>query len=290
MSRNALGKGLNALIRPVEAPPVESAGSKPVADSAAAEIDVQSIDPNPYQPRAQFRQEAMAELAQSIRSAGIIQPLVLRKTGERYQLIAGERRWRAAQIAGLKRVPAIVREIPESQALEITLVENIQREDLSPVEQARAFDRLTREYGFTQEEVARRTGKDRVTVTNTLRLLKLDKPILDLMDNGRLSAGHGRALLAIEDGRLRIALAERAARGRLTVRQIERLAAGGRKRPVVAPTSIDPNVRAAIDDLQRTLGTRVILRPKRGSRPGLLGIEYYDEEQLIALYDRLSGR
>jgi ParB family chromosome partitioning protein len=291
MARNALGKGLNALIRPPDPPAAAPDNAVPAAgQSAPGEVEIDLIDPNPYQPRTQFRQEALQELCESIRSAGIIQPLVLRKNGERYQLIAGERRWRAALLAGLKRVPAIVRDIPETQALEITLVENIQREDLSPIEQAKAFVRLTDEFGFTQEEVAHRTGKDRTTISNTLRLLNLDKDLQEMIDQGRLTAGHGRALLAIDDARLRKALAERAARGRLNVRQIERFAARKKNRPVPAPAAVDPNVRAAIEELQRTLGTRVILRPRRPGRPGQLAIEYYDEQQLIALYDRLLGR
>ncbi len=290
MSRSALGKGLNALIRPVEPPKEEPPTPAQVQQSPSAEVDIDRIDPNPYQPRRQFREEALGELAQSIRSTGIIQPLILRRNGARFQLIAGERRWRAAQIAGLKRVPAVVRDIPETEALEITLVENIQREDLSPVEEAWAYDRLTVEFSLTQEEVARRTGKDRATIANTLRLLKLEKSILDMIDDGRLSAGHGRALLAVEDARSRSALAGRAARGQLTVRQIERLATRRRNRPVASPTTPDPNVRAAVEELQRTLGTRIVLRERRGKRPGMLGIEYYDEQQLIALYDRILGR
>jgi ParB family chromosome partitioning protein len=296
MSRNALGKGLNALIRPPEPPAPAPAAAPPTPAVAAAhpgaatEVAIDRIDPNPYQPRTQFREEALGELAQSIRASGIIQPLVLRRHGERFQLIAGERRWRAAQQAGLKQVPAVVRDVPETQALELTLVENLQREDLSPIEQAKAFDRLTLEFGMTQEEVARRTGKDRATVANTLRLLKLEKSIQELIDLGRLTAGHGRALLAIDDPKLRLALAARAARGRLNVRQIERFAARRRNRPAAPTAPEDPNVKAALEELQRTLGTRVLLRPRRGKRPGLLAIEYYDEQQLIGLYDRLLGR
>jgi ParB family chromosome partitioning protein len=296
MSRNALGKGLNALIRPPEPPAPAPAAAPPTPAVAAAhpgaatEVAIDRIDPNPYQPRTQFREEALGELAQSIRASGIIQPLVLRRHGERFQLIAGERRWRAAQLAGLKQVPAVVRDVPETQALELTLVENLQREDLSPIEQAKAFDRLTLEFGMTQEEVARRTGKDRATVANTLRLLKLEKSIQELIDRGSLTAGHGRALLAIDDPKLRLALAARAARGRLNVRQIERFAARRRNRPAAPTAPEDPNVKAALEELQRTLGTRVVLRARRGKRPGLLAIEYYDEQQLIGLYDRLLGR
>jgi ParB family chromosome partitioning protein len=302
MTRNALGRGLNALIRPPEAPspepvatptevqPKPRTNAAPAAAGSPTEVAIDRIDPNPYQPRTQFREEALAELAQSIRASGIIQPLVLRRNGDRYQLIAGERRWRAALQAELKQVPAVIRDVPETQALELTLVENLQREDLSPIEQAKAFDRLSGEFGMTQDEVAQRTGKDRATVSNTIRLLKLEKPIQELIDRGSLSAGHGRALLAIEDPKLRQALAARAARGRMNVRQIERFAARRRTRPAGPPAPADPNVKAAMDELQRTLGTRVVLRPKRGKRPGLLAIEYYDDQQLIGLYDRLLGR
>lgn len=300
MSRNALGKGLNALIKPPEPSPHSVASEAQIhvnkevevktATGSPIQVPIDRIEPNPYQPRSQFREDALRELAQSIQSSGIIQPLVLRRHGERFQLIAGERRWRAAQQAGLKEVPAVVRDVPETQALEITLVENLQREDLSPIEQARAFARLTEEFGMTQEEVARRTGKDRATVANTLRLLKLDKTLQEMIDQGRLSAGHGRALLSIEDLKLRQALAHRAARGRLNVRQLERFAVRRQPKSVVPPTPIDPNVKAAIEELQRALGTRVVLRPRLGKRPGLLAIEYYDDQQLIGLYDRLLGR
>lgn len=291
MGRNALGKGLGALIRPLE-PATEVSTSTPVAESepSATDVDIGLIDQNPNQPRTQFREDALNELAQSIRSAGIVQPLVLRKNGARYQLIAGERRWRAALLAGLKRVPAVVRDVPEVQALEMALIENIQREDLSPIDQAKAFQRLTEQFGLTQEEVAVRTGKDRTTVSNTLRLLNLDQKIQQLIDEGRLSAGHGRALLGVEDSHLRQTLAARAVRGGMNVRQIEKFGVRRRNRKVVPPTTEDPNIKAAIEELQRTLGTRVILRARRAGRPGLLGIEYYDDQQLIALYDRLLGR
>ncbi len=255
------------------------------------QVDIDLIDPNPYQPRTHFREEALEELARSIRSSGIIQPLILRTRGPRYQLIAGERRWRAAQRAGILRVPAVVREVPEALALEITLVENLQREDLNPIEQARAFERLMTEFHLTQEEVAERTGKDRTTVANVVRLLKLDGAIQQMLEDGRLSAGHGRALLSFEDIRLRLALAERAARGQLTVRQIERLAARGAKAKMRSTTRVppDPNVKAALEELQRALGTRVFLKPCSKSRAGHLILEFYDNRQLMGLYERLMG-
>ncbi len=250
-------------------------------------VDIDLIDPSPYQPRQRFREQALEELAQSIRSSGIIQPLVLRSNGARYQLIAGERRWRAAQRAGLRRVPAVIREVPEEQALEITLVENIQREDLNPLEQARAFDRLMAEFRLTQEDVASRTGKDRATIGNAVRLLKLEAPIQLLLEEGKLSAGHGRALLAVADVQRRLALAQRAARGGITVRQIERLATRTGKAAPRSQAAIDANTRAALEELERALGTRVTLRPKTGKKPGQLQIEYYDDAQLNGLYERL---
>src|SRR5208282_6471985 len=261
MPRNALGKGLGALIREPEPPPQQHPPQAPVqvAGAAAAavapaltpsegllQVDIDLIDPSPFQPRTRFREEALEELARSIRASGIVQPLIVRRVGQRYQLIAGERRWRAAQRSALARVPAVVRDVRDDMALEMTLVENLQREDLNPVEQARAFQRLTDEFHLTQEEVADRTGKDRATIANSVRLLKLEDPILDLLEEGRLSAGHGRALLAISDVKMRLALSKRIARGGMTVRQVERLAS--RTAPPHAtsqPESPDPNTKAA---------------------------------------------
>lgn len=289
MPRNALGRGLEALIREREPEPSAAPALAPAGPSGAQMVDIDLIEPSPYQPRTRFREEALEELARSISTNGIIQPLVLRAIGSRYQLIAGERRWRAAQRAGLRRVPSILREVPEELALEITLVENIQREDLNPIEQARAFERLMTEFHLTQEDVAVRTGKERATVANSLRLLKLEKPILEIIEDGKISAGHGRALLGVGDAKLRATLAARASRGGLTVRQLERIASRrARKidREQEAPAA-DPNIRAAIEELQRQLGTRVTLRPPTNKFPGQLRIEYYDDAQLSGIYERL---
>jgi ParB family chromosome partitioning protein len=304
MPRNALGRGLGALIRELgpkaepEPAPVQphltsasGAAAVPARDAVQArplDIDIDLIEPSPYQPRTRFREEALDELARSIKASGIIQPLVLRPIGSRYQLIAGERRWRAAQRAGLNKVSAIVRQVPDELALEMTLVENIQREDLNAIEAARAFERLMDEFHLTQEAVAERTGKDRATVANAIRLLKLEPKILDWIEEGKLTAGHGRALLAVPDFPLRMRYAQRAARGGLTVRQIERLASrrtrGGQPQTQV---HLDANIRAALDELQRHLGTKVLLRQKTKIRPGQLVLEYYDDGQLMGLYDRL---
>src|SRR5271154_404859 len=307
MPRNALGRGLGALIREPEpqvpAPPTPAAqphstttttrgaAVAPAREPALAgplQIDIDLIEPSPYQPRTRFREEALDELARSIQTSGIIQPLVVRPIGSRFQLIAGERRWRAAQRAGLTKVSAIVRQVPDELALEMTLVENIQREDLNAIEAARAFERLMDEFQLTQESVAERTGKDRATVANAVRLLKLEPMIQDWIEEGKLTAGHGRALLAVADPALRMRYAQRGARGGLTVRQIERLAsrrARGARR--AAEAEADANIRAAIDELQRHLGTKILLRQKTKVRPGQLVLEYYDDAQLMGIYDRL---
>jgi ParB family transcriptional regulator, chromosome partitioning protein len=305
MTRNALGRGLGALIREPEpqAPPTPTPAAQPhTAGSGAAaaaparetihagphQIDIDLIEPSPYQPRTRFREEALDELARSIKSSGIIQPLVVRPIGSRFQLIAGERRWRAAQRAGLTKVSSIVRQVPDELALEMTLVENIQREDLNAIEAARAFERLMDEFQLTQEAVAERTGKDRATVANSIRLLKLEPTIQDWIEEGKLTAGHGRALLAVADSPLRMRYAQRASRGGLTVRQIERLASRrSRSAGPAREIHVDANIRVAIDELQRHLGTKVLLRQKTKMRPGQLVLEYYDDAQLMGIYDRL---
>src|SRR6266700_304407 len=267
MPRNVLGRVLGSLIRAreptdqVRAAAIENQAA-PVATALAAaaarageavthgpqEIDIDLVEPSPYQPRTRFREEALDELARSIQASGIIQPLVVRPIGLRFQLIAGERRWRAAQRAGLTKAPVIVQQVSDELALEMTLVENIQREDLNPIEAARAFERLMDEFQLTQESVAERTGKDRATVANAIRLLKLEPKIQEWIEEAKLTAGHGRALLAVPDAQLRMRYAQRAARGALTVRQIERLAARraqGKHPQPPSPDHIDPNIRTA---------------------------------------------
>jgi ParB family transcriptional regulator, chromosome partitioning protein len=302
MARNALGRGLGALIRDSEVvpqviPPNTSIGAAAAiapAQSIAGGpllIDIDLIDPSPYQPRTRFAEAGIEELAQSIRASGIIQPLVARKIGSRYQLIAGERRWRASQRAQLLRVPMVLREVSDEQALELTLVENIQREDLNPIEQARAFARLMEEFHLTQDEVASRTGKDRATVANSVRLLSLEEPLLEWIEEGKITAGHGRALLAVEDRKLRNDLAQKASRGKLTVRQLERMAtrrSRGRG-PQTQVETYDPNRQAALDQLQKHIGTRVTLHMPTKGHPGQLILEFYDEEQLNGLYERLMN-
>jgi len=308
MPRNALGRGLGALIREgegkgpeppppsIQPPQTTAAIGAPTAPArqpvtiGPQELDIDLIEPSPFQPRTKFNEQTLEELARSIRTSGIIQPLVVRPIGSRFQLIAGERRWRAAQRAGLNRVPALVKQVSDELALEMTLVENIQREDLNAMEAARAFERLMDEFKMTQEAVAERTGKDRATVANAVRLLRLEQRIQDWIEEGRLTAGHGRALLAVGDPHLRMRYAHRAARGGLTVRHIEKLAVRhskpGHAPPPVA-AHLDPNIRTALEELQRHLGTRIILRLRSKTRPGQLVLEFYDDAQLMSLYDRL---
>jgi ParB family chromosome partitioning protein len=300
MARNALGRGLGALIRDTEAvpqalPTAAAAATAVVPALAVAggpfQADIDLLDASPYQPRTRFAEAALEELAQSIRSSGIIQPLVVRKVGARYQLIAGERRWRAAQRAELLRVPVLLREVSDEQALELTLVENLQREDLNPIEQARAFQRLMDQFHLTQEEVASRTGKDRATVANSVRLLALHETFLEWIEEGKMTAGHGRALLAIEDQKLRFELAQKASRGKLTVRQLERMATRrARRRAQHGQIELhDPNRQAALDELQKHIGTRVSLHMPTKGHAGELILEFYDEEQLNGLYERLMS-
>jgi len=300
VARNALGRGLGALIREPEA--VSAPGTMPTATQSSAavapalsggplQVDIDLLDPSPYQPRTRFAETALEELAQSVRSTGIIQPLIARRVGPRYQLIAGERRWRAAQRAGLLRVPVVLRDVGDEEALELSLVENLQREDLNPIEQARAFQRLMEQFHLTQDEVAARTGKDRATVANSVRLLTLSETFLEWIEAGKITAGHGRALLAVEDPKLRLDLGMKASRGKLTVRQLERMATrrtrrGGQGTQVEVH---DPNRLAALDELQKHIGTRVFLHMPAKGRPGQLVLEFYDEEQLEGLYTRLMS-
>jgi ParB family chromosome partitioning protein len=279
MKRKALGKGLSALL-----PDPEEAPSAPAAD-AATEAAVTSLEPNPFQPRSAMDPARLGELAASIRESGVVQPILVRRQGERYQIIAGERRWRAAQLAGLATVPIVLREVADDRLLELALVENIQRQELSPLEEAQAFHRLQEELRLTQEEVARKVGRDRTTITNTLRLLRLPREVRDLLHSGALDAGHGRALLALEKGEDQVALAREAARKGLSVREVERRVAQARApRSRTAPAR-DANTRAAEERLRVALGTRVEIA--RRGRGGQVRIAFNSEAELSRLFEAL---
>jgi len=287
--RRALGKGVGALLptRPVPAPHPETAGQ-----DAPYAVPIDSLDPNPLQPRRTFEPEKLEELAQSIRAHGIVQPLVVRQAGNRYQLVAGERRLRAAKLAGLQEVPVVVCDFPDASLLEITLIENIQREDLNPIETAMAFERMVVELNLNAEEIARRTGKDRTTIVNFRRLLHLPKDIQDLVAENKLSAGHARCLLALPGQTLQIAAAQRTIANAWSVRQLEqyvnKLKAEVSASPKPEPPPLDANVRAAIAEMERVLATTVRIVDK-GRKGGQIEIEYYSPDDLQRLYTCIVG-
>ena len=276
MTRKALGKGLSALLKDRES----------TAESDPRELDVDLLEPNRFQPRQVFSEAKLEELAQSIRTHGFIHPIVVRRAGDRYQIIAGERRWRAAQRLGLSRVPVAVKSISDRDLLEVSLIENIQRENLNPIEEAKAYHRLSQEFGLTQEQVAQRTGKDRSTVTNFVRLLKLPKEVQQMVLEDRLSMGHARAILGMEGASDQRTLAEKTIEYAWSVRQVEKVIAASKAPNQPKKTKrVDPNVRAATETLERSLGTRVRI-VERGKK-GRIEIEYYSQEELQRLYERL---
>src|SRR5579863_6193693 len=226
-TRRPLGRGLSSLLPPRPAPAAATPAipSKPLTDNTLTSLSlaVDSISPNPVQPRTMFRADRLEELAASIRANGILQPLIVRRAGDAYQIVAGERRWRAARLAGLTEVPVIVQDIADPQMLELALIENIQREDLNPIETAHAYERLGRELGLSQEEIGRRTGKDRTSITNAIRLLRLPAEVQLLLAEHRLSTGHARAILGLPTAEQQIEVAEKASAQGLSVRQVEAL-------------------------------------------------------------------
>ena len=285
--RRALGKGLTALL-PTRPPAPPAADPEAAPSPGPARLGIDEIVANPVQPRHDFDPVRLEELAQSIRANGIIQPLVVRPADGRFQLVAGERRWRAARLAGLDTVPVIVQDIPDEHLLEVTLIENIQREDLNPIEAATAFERLIQDMDLTHDELAQRTGKDRSTITNLLRLLQLPEEIQTLVAERRLTQGHARAILGAPTRELQRQIAQRTIDNNLSVRQVEDLARRAAEPPAAPKPErpeqlVDPNVKAAIQDLERALGTRVRII-ERGKNRGRIEIEYYSPEDLDRIY------
>ncbi|HEY7544062.1 MAG TPA: ParB/RepB/Spo0J family partition protein [Blastocatellia bacterium] len=276
MTRKALGKGLSALFTQTSQ-----------LESELIEIAIDQLDPTADQPRQSFRDDRLDELARSMKTSGVLQPLVVRRNGERFQIIAGERRWRAAQRAGLHRVPCIVKSVPEESMLEISLIENIQREELTPIEEARAFRKLIDQLHVTQEEVAQRVGKDRSTITNSLRLLKLPSEIQRLVEEEKLSMGHARALLALESPEQQISIAARVINHELSVRETERLVKQIQERAEGKQTkrakAEDPNVRAAESKLSKRLEAPVKI--KFGKEGGVIEIKFSSGDDLSRLFD-----
>ena len=301
--RRGLGKGLDALLGSA-APSAASAGAAGATASSVTTspatptvLPVEKLEPNRFQPRSRFDESGLEDLAESIRAQGVVQPIVITpkegkpsKTGAAYVIVAGERRWRAAQRAGLIEVPVVVREVKgDRQLLELALVENVQRADLNPVEEAEAYRTLAESFSLSQEDIAKRVGKGRTTVTNFLRLLRLPQEVQDLMREGRLTAGQARPLLALPDKAAQVALAERAVKENLTARELETLVQEPKPSPVAAkkPEEIDIHTREAMEKLTQSLQTKVAIR--RTKRGGTVQIHFHSEDELIRLYERLMG-
>jgi len=278
-----LGRGLSALI---------STAPSPQDNEELREIETDLIRPSNHQPRTSFDEAKLQELAQSIRASGIIQPLLVRQRGGLFELVAGERRWRAAQLAGLTRVPAIIRDIPDENLLELAVIENIQRQELNAIEEANAYKRLIESLGLTQEEVAQRVGRDRTFITNYLRILKLPNEIQTLLEQEKLTFGHARALLGVSDPQLQRRLAQRIYKNNWSVRETESRIRSLAPRPqsvaaVTQPRHEDPNVRAAEVKLRRRLGTQVRIVSAKAGTAGRIEIEFYSAEDLDRIYDLL---
>lgn len=294
-TRKALGKGLSALLpqRPAaHDPSAPNQVQTPSHDQRGTvrEVPIADIDPNPLQPRSQFDQTRIGELAESIKANGIIQPLIVRRHGERFQLVAGERRLRAARVAGLPQVPVVIQDFADDQLLQLALIENIQREDLNPIETAQAFERLANDLNLTHEEIAHRTGKDRTTITNLLRLLRLPESIQLLLAERRLHMGHARAILGVPNEEQQVEIANRAAAHGQSVRDVERIVrrlTDERADSTSEDKPQDPNVKAAVGQLQEILGTKVRIVEKSEQR-GRIEIEYYSQDDLQRLYGLIA--
>jgi ParB family transcriptional regulator, chromosome partitioning protein len=285
MARKPLGRGLSALL-----------GDGPAAgpsETGLQEIDIDLVEPNPEQPRTRFVEATLDELAQSIRTNGIVQPIVVRRKEGKYQIVAGERRWRAAQRAGLRKIPVVIKEIADDKLLEIALIENIQRHELNPVEEARAYRKLIDTIGFTQDQLSERIGKERSLISTSLRILKLPQDLLQLIEEDKISASHGRVLLTTDDLSIQRQVARAIMDFNLSVRETERMIRRLQGKPAepvekkgVTPEK-DPNVRAAEDKLRQVLGTQVKISPAGKNGAGKIEIEYYNVDDLDRIYQRL---
>ena len=280
----ALGRGLSALIP-------EKEKSRPSSSKEILELDIKKISPNEYQPRRVFEDNALKDLVSSIKEKGVIQPIIVRKTSDKtYELIAGERRWRASQMAGLKSIPVIIKDVAPVESLEIALIENIQREDLNPLETAEAFQRLINDFNLTHDEMSKKVGKDRATVSNYLRILKLPGEIKKWIAEGSLTIGHAKALLQIENQRQQIQIATKVINNGLSVRETEALSkkgavSGGSQQKAKTPK--DPQIASLEEKLMHSLGTKVHLKHKSNKKGGRIEIEYYSLEELDRLLDTL---
>ncbi|MEN6311530.1 MAG: ParB/RepB/Spo0J family partition protein [Acidobacteriota bacterium] len=279
MSKKALGKGLGAFI------PDEFSILK---EERFAEVEIDEIRPNPFQPRMKFNDQSIEELAQSIRESGVVQPIVVTPEEDHYKIIVGERRWRASQKAGLRKMPVLIRNIPREKQLEISLIENIHREELNPLEIAQAYQRLIDEGGYTQQEVAEKVGKDRTSVTNYVRLLKLPQEIQDHINEGTLSMGHARTLLALEETTAQLFACRQVVEKSLSVRNTEKLVNRLKERPPRTQRHLeDPDLRALQEEMLKLLGTKVLISGSRSK--GVLKIFYFSLDDLNRIFDRVKG-
>jgi ParB family chromosome partitioning protein len=276
LSRQALGKGLRSLIPQ----------SDTLNRNLVSQIEVDKITANPFQPRKHFDQEKLEELAESIKNHGVLEPIIVRRAGGEYQIVIGERRWRACQLAGLATVPAVVKELSDREMTEMALIENLQREDLNAIEEAEGYQILIDEFSLTQEEVARSVGRKRSSVANALRLLSLEPQIKQMVAEGRLSRGHAKVLLSVNPGKQRMSLAQKVVEEDLSVRQLEKLIQQ-KPKPGKDKACRDPEVQMVQDELQRLLGTKVRVTYKRGK--GKIEIEYYSDDELERIIELLRG-
>ena len=297
VKRGGLGKGLDSLIpdtgkvaeKEKKVKVVEKVVEMVVEKPTEIKLKINEVEPNRNQPRQKFDEEALQELAESIRQFGVLQPLIVQKRKDYYEIIAGERRWRAAKLAGLKEVPVVIRDMSEQEIMEISLIENIQRENLNPIEEAAAYKKLLEEFGLKQEEVAERVAKSRTAVTNSMRLLKLDERVQQMVIDGMLTTGHARALLAIEDPEVQFQTAVRVYNEKMSVRDVEKLVKNqDRKTP--EKKQEDPQQQAVFHDLEErmklALGTKVSIN-RKDQKKGKIEIEYYSMEDLERLMDIL---
>lgn len=279
MSKKALGKGLGAFI------PDEFSILK---DERFAELEVEDVRPNPFQPRLKFDDQTIDELAQSIRETGIVQPVIVAPEDDHYKIIVGERRWRAAQRAGLRKIPVLIRNIPLEKQLEVSLIENIHREELNALEIAQAYQRLIDDHGYAQSELADKVGKDRTSVTNYLRLLKLPAEIQDRLMDGAISMGHARAMLALEEQSAQLYACRQVIDRGLSVRNTEALVNRLKKKAPRAQRSLaDPDLHALQEEMLKALGTKVVVSGNRNK--GVLKIYYFSLDDLNRIYDRIKG-
>ena len=279
MKKKALGQGLQAFV------PEEYGILK---EERHADLDIDQLKPNPLQPRMKFSQDSTEELARSIKESGVLQPVVVVPEENHYKIILGERRWRAAQIVGLKKIPVLIRTMPKEKQLESSLIENLQREDLNPLEIAFAYQKLTQELHYTQQEIAEKVGKDRSSVTNYLRLLKLPKEIQDYLADGKISMGHARAIISLENPELQISISRQIVRRDLSVRDVEKIIRKLKPKPPAQKRGLpDPDLMALQEELLKILGTKVSISGTH--HKGVIRVYYFSMDDLNRIYEKIKG-